>query len=495
MQRSHPIIWVLAALTLAVLLLAGDAPARYRLSDNPLFLQELGAGKVDFDMQGKQFSIQADTSRLESSLSLRYGLSEKLSFEFNYPFLMESQGAFSKSGQGDLMTALTFHQPLKSLPGLAWGLRQALVFPSGFRRELDGFESFTLGRTQSETLAQLELGDRPGEAARLWLSLNGGLRTDNHRQHTRALWGAAMRYHLLHRWFYLESELAQEMATGSKEASYQFSAGLGAKLPLGFRLRLGAEERVLYDLDRFGLYLGFSWSRQPTLPVRVRHRHLREGLQQRLNEKNKVPSFTLEPGTPELLSETGRLPFLPLRVAVLPFEEGGSAPVADELTRSFQQAIEADSSFQVIAAEEVRRVLEIQHLAAGQLADEGAANLVGRELRVDLVLRGRVQRFEPSLLQGPLFAPFMANTRSGSLLDARVWLQEVDSPSPPQQASLQAQRFGKSRLSWFPVTHGHRELPRSAVERSQLTRQVLDSWCAQARETLLYEVSEQLVVE
>jgi hypothetical protein len=111
------------------------------------------------------------------------------------------------------------------------------------------------------------------------------------------------------------------------------------------------------------------------------------------------------------------------------------------------------------------------------------------------VLWGRVLSFQPDQRRGPLLAPLFARTFSASELEARVWLMAVDQPGPPQLATLRSSCQGKGRLSLFPVTHGHDEQPGSAVERSRLTRQVLDDWCARARESLLYEVSEQFVVK
>jgi hypothetical protein len=476
------------------LVLVLSAGARYRLSDRPLFLDEMGAGEVLFDMQGKQFTIQADTVRLESSVGLHYGISDRLSFEFNYPYLSESQGAFSKSGQGDLITALSYRHGLPRWPSLNWGVRQSLIFPSGFRRELIGFERFTTGRTQSETLVQLEAGDSPTRPADLWLGLHGGLRTDNHVEGTRLLWGASIRYHLLKRRLFIESELAQEMATGNKEATYQFSAGGGGRLPFGFQLRLGVEERVMYNLDRFGLYAGLSWSHQPAVPVRIMHRHLRQGILERLNEKNKVPSFTLEPGAPALLTEAGRLPFLPLRVAILPFDDAGMAPVAQALSAAFSQVVESDTSFQVVSRADLDRVLKINHLTIDQVSSDDIVNLVGRELQADLVLRGKVLAYEPDMRGGPLLAPIMARTHQACHLEAQVWLHQVDKPGPPQTIQVNTLAKGAGRLSLFPVAHGHHEQPGSAVERSRLNRDALERWCVSARESLLYEVSEQLVV-
>lgn len=484
-----------SAFLLLALCVAPPLAARYRVGDSPLFLQETRKGRMILEAQGKQFAIQADTIRMESALQLEVGINDRLSFEFSYPFLMEEQGGLSKSGQGDLLAALSYHHPVPAWPFLQLGVRQALIFPSGFRRELAGFDSFTAGRTQSETLVQLEFGDSPTEKSPLWLSLNGGIRTDNHLENSQLLWGASMRYHLFKRWVFVESELAQEMSTATKEARYQFSAGAGLRLPFGFQFRVGAEERVLYDLDRFGLYAGLRWQHQPPQLIRLQHRHLRDFLHRQLEEKNRVPSFTLEPGTPALLTEAGRLPFLPLRVALLPVEDTGGAPVALALCDGLRQAIEADTSFQIIPADEVRRVLLTQHLDPERMVDEHRLNEIGRALYADLVLQGRVLSFEPALLSGFHWPPFLAGTRSGSRLEARLWLHQVDQPGPPVQALLSREQQGKRRWSTFPVTHGHREKPGSAVERSQLMRQVMDAWCASARESLLYEVTEQTVVQ
>lgn len=484
-----------AILMLLALSQALPALARYRLGDSPLFLLEGRQGRLLLEAQGKQFTLEADTLRTESAVHLEYGLTNCLAFEFSYPFLMERQGEFSKSGQGDLVAALAYHQPLNPWPRLQLGARQAVIFPSGFRRELAGFDSFTAGRAQSETLVQLEYGDSPGDPVPLWLALNGGLRTDNHREHTQALWGAAMRYHMFKRRAFVESELAQEMSTSSKEARYQFSAALGLRLPFGFELKVGAEERVLFNLDRFGLYAGLRWQHLPPRLIRIQHLHLRDLLQRQLDEKNRVPSFTLEPGTPALLVDKGRLPFLPLRVALLPMEESAGAPVAASLEQMLRQVIEADSSFQVIPQDQVVLALRTRRLSDSRMVNEDLLNEIGRYLKADVILQGRVLAFEPSMRTGLLLPPLLAATRSASRLEARLWLHQVDHPGPPLQALLSSQERGKTRWALAPVTHGHREKPGSAVERSRLMQQVLESWCDRARLALLYEVSEQMVVQ
>ena len=480
---------------LATCALLAPAHGRVRLGDAPMFFQEAHKGRLLVEAQGKQFQIEADTARMESALRFDYGISERLAFQFSYPFLMESQGPLSKSGQGDLVAALHWQQILQRWPALRIGLRQALVFPSGFRRELAGFDSFTSGRTQSETLVQLELGDAPAAQAPLWLALNGGLRTDNHLENTQALWGASVRFHLLKRRLFLECELAQEMSTANKETRYQFSAGGGIKLPFGFLLRLGAEERVLYDLDRFGMYAGLAWQHQPPVLVRVRHRHLRDYLQTQLDEKNRVPGFTLEPGTPSLLTETGRLPFLPLRVAILPLEEANGAPVAERLREHLRQSLEADTSLHVIDDQSVELALLTRRQPAGRLLPEESLDELGRALKADLILQGRVLDFQPRLRTGLDLSPLMAATRSAAKLEARLWLHQVDRPGSATQVQLSQTRSGDRRWSAPPVTHGHGEKPAGALERSRLTREVLEAWCADAHESLLYEVSEQVVVQ
>jgi hypothetical protein len=480
---------------LGAFLLASAGGARYRLSDSPLFLHDMRAGRVEFEGQGKQFIFEADTLRQESAFGLRYGLTQRLVFEFSYPYLMESLGPLSKSGQGDLATALSYRHPLSNWPGMSLGLRQALIFPSGFRRELVGFDRFTGGRTQAETLVQLEFGDRPQDLSTLWLAVNGGLRTDNHLENTKMLWGASIRYHLVQRWLFLESELAQEMATDTKEATYQFSAGLGVKLPWGFQVRLGAEERVIYELDRFGLYAALGWSRQPVIPIRMRYRHLHPGLQKRLDDKNKVPSFTLEPGTPALLTESGRLPFLPLRVVLLPFVEADQAPVAVTLSQAFHRVIEADSSFQVVPPAEVEAYLDFHRMASRDLTEETAINELGRSLKADLVLRGRILSYQPRQFRGHALPPLFARSRQAGTLEAQAWLQQVDHPGPPHSAKLSWEESGPGRWSLFTAKHGLRERPGSALERSALTHQLLESWSILAANTLMYEETEVLVID
>jgi hypothetical protein len=217
--------------------------------------------------------------------------------------------------------------------------------------------------------------------------------------------------------------------------------------------------------------------------VRIQHRHLRDFLQRQLDEKNRVPSFTLEPGTPTLLTDKGRLPFLPLRVALFPVEDTGGAPVSEALSRTLRQAIEADSSFSVIPEQDVRLALRTYRIPEGRMVEEAQLNELGRVLKADVILQGRVLSFEPSLRTGILIPPLIAGSRSTSRLDARMWLHLVDQPGPPVQVQLQSEQRGSRRWSSLPVTHGHREKPGSAVERSHLMQQVLEDWCARTRES------------
>lgn len=482
-------------LTAALLALSSSLPARYRLDDSPLFFQDMRAGRVVFSGQGKQFSLAADTTRLEAAGHLKVGLSDHLSFDFGFPYLSEAQGPFSKSGQGDLCTSLSWHQPLRPWPGLQAAARQALVFPSGFRKELTGFQSFTTRRMQWESLVQLELGDRSDQPASLWLAVHGGIRTDNRLENTSLLWGASLRYHLWKRWLALESELAQEMVSSTKEATYQFSAGVELDLPFGFAIRAGAEERVMADLDRFGIYAGLSWSRQPVIPLRIRHRHLQPAIQRRLDAKNKVPSFTLEPGAPSLLSETGRLPFLPLQVVILPFAEHQQAPVAQALCRRIRQVVEQDTSFAVVAEEDLAEALARNRWRAEDLEAKEDLDQLGRILGADLVLRGRILRFDPRDRRGASMPPILANNRQASRLEAQVWLHQVDNPEAPRQAVLAAEAVGPGRWVLFTANRGRHELTDEARRRHELTQRALDLWCDQATNALLYEVTEQLVID
>ncbi len=485
----------LGAVALGSVWPGGPALARYRVDDSSLFLNEIRAGRVELGGQGTLFSVGADTTHLEAAGSLKVGLNDRVCFEFSYPYLSQSQGAFSKSGQGDLVCALSYHQALPLWPGLHAGLRQSLIFPSGFRQELAGFDEFTTGRSQSETLLLLEQAGAEGKDAPLWLALNAGMRTDSHRENTKFLWGAAFRYQVLPRWLYVESELAQELDTGTKEMDYQFSAGAGLSLPMGFELRAGAQERVLYNLDRFGLYAGLAWSHQPVIPVRIRHRHLQPLLQQRLDAKNKVPSFTLEPGAPPLLAEAGRLPFLPLKVLVLPFIETDSSPVAARLAEHLRRTVEEDSSFALLPEADLTRALESLHLNIKQIRTDQLVNELGRALGADLVLRGQVLAHEPRGRKGISLKPLFARSRQAHRLEAQVWLHEVDQASSPRTVRLASEAEGPVRWLFLKAEHGEGDFPEDARVRSDLTRQSLERWCRLASDALMYESTEQVVVD
>lgn len=469
--------------------------ARYRTDDNTLFFSESEAGRVDVGGQGTFFSIGADTSHMEAAASLKLGVGDHICFEFSYPYLSQSQGTYSKSGQGDLVSALSYHRALPLWPGLHAGLRQALIFPSGFRQELAGFDDFTTGRAQWETLLQVEQAGEEIDKIPLWLALNAGLRTDSHRENTKFLWGAAFRYQVLPRWLHVESELAQEMNTGNKESEYQFSAGAGSELPFGFVLRAGVQERIMYNLDRFGIYAGLSWSHQPVVPVRLLRRHLRPYLQERLDAKNRVPSFTLEPGAPPLLAEAGRLPFLPLKVLVLPFLEEGSSPVAESLAETMRQTVQLDTALALVPEADLTRALEVLHLTISQIRTDKAVNELGRQVGADLVLRGQILTHEPRSRKGFSLRPLVAQSRQAHRLEAQVWLHGVDQATPPRTARLESEATGSAQWLFLRAEHGQKDIPENALERSALTRQSLEKWCRAAADALMYESTEQLVVD
>lgn len=484
-----------AILALGLLSLAQPASARLRRLGEGLFLRDWHHRQIEFIGQGGQFAFEADTIRMESAAALRYGLLPRLGVQVVFPFISESHGDFSKAGQGDLLASLIYRHPLAPWPGWSLGLVETVSFPSGFREELAGFPSYTAARTLSETLATVEISDSDETPFPFWLSVHGGLRTDNHRENTVLIWGASLRYDLFRRWAWLESEFDQEMRTDDKSAHFQFFAGGRASLPFGFSLRAGAEQYFFGDIDRFGFYGGLSWKWAPVVPVEIRRRHLRPTLQRALDEKNRVPGFTLEPGTPELLEAAGRLPFLPLTVAVLPFEEADGHRVAQELNERLRQTLDADSSLQVLDEALVLHACRELKLDSIKLPTPSQIDELGRRLDADFVLVGRVQQHDPTLRAGLDWAPLVVRSRLGSRLEASAWLYETRRSGPGTRATIVSEQYGSAHWEWLHAERGHDGLANDPRERNRQIEAVLLDWSRSARDELFYEVSVQRIVE
>lgn len=493
MQTGYPLFRT--ALALGLLGLVLPASARLRRLSEGLFLRDWQHRQVEFVGQGAQFAVDADTMRVESTVALRYGLLPRLGVQVAFPFISEARGDFSKAGQGDLQATLAYIQPLAPWPNWRLGLVETVSFPSGFREELAGFPAYTTARAMSETLVTLEVSDSDEAPIPFWLNLEAGLRTDNHRENTVFVWGAALRYDLFHRWVWLESEFAQEMRTDDKSTDFQFFTGGRIHLPFNFLLRLGAEQRFFGSIDRFGLYGGLSWSWAPTLPVEIRRRHLRPSLQRALDEKNRVPGFTLEPGAPDLLQEAGRLPFLPLTVAILLFEEADGRRLADGLDQSLRQELEADSSLRILEADRVAFTcrelqLDVNRMPAPEQIDE-----LGRRLEADFVLVGRIQRHDPALRVGLNWAPLLVRSRLGSRLEASAWLYDVQRSGPGMRRTIVSEHFDRARWRWLHVERGHDDLADDPRERHRQIEAVLQDWSELARDEMFYETSIQRIVE
>lgn len=231
------------------------------------------------------------------------------------------------------------------------------------------------------------------------------------------------------------------------------------------------------------------------MPVRLLRRHLRPFLQERLDAKNKVPSFTLEPGAPPLLAEAGRLPFIPLKVLVLPFNEEASSPVAESLAETMRHTVQLDTALSVVPEAELTRALEVLHMTINQIRTDKAVNELGRQVGADLVLRGQILAHEPRSRKGFSVRPLITKSRQAHRLEAQVWLHGVDQASPPRTARLVSEATGPAQWLFLRADHGQKDLPENALERSALTRQSLEKWCRTAADALLYESTEQLVVD
>lgn len=485
--RPRPLI-LLA--TLGSLVFAGLAEGRVRYLDAARFLFDSGKGHYAFYMQGKQFIFEEDSSRTEAAFAFKAGLSEHWSLYMSLPYMMEARGTMNKNGQGDVAASIDWHNDLQILPGTTIGMRETVSIPSGYRKVLPGFPAWTKERVEWETTAHLEYGGSDPVLFPVWLSAYGGVRTDDHLENTATLWGAALRVNMFKRLLFFESEFGQEIRTGDKSSSSRLSTGVGLRLPLGFELRAGAEQRLLYGLDRLGVYAGLAWTRQPVPTIRLRNRYLREPVLQKLKQKNAVPGFTLEPGTPELFQDGGRLPYLPLKVAILP-AGGNEQKITAELMESMKQAIEADTSFQVIAPEQVDRAMSDLHLSSERSSNW--VNLLGLHLQADYILSWNLSSYDPWRIHSWRLPGILTKSRAESTLTGRIRLHEVEGSQPPLLAELGASAVGSSRLRWFQV-EPHRVGQPDAIERNRMNRELLERWGSDARERLFYEISEQVII-
>ena len=263
-----------------LLLVVLGAHARQRLLNDPLFINDFHYQKFSFTGQGTSFAVEVDTSRTEMAMGFGYGLLPGLQVDFTFPFRNEVHGLETKAGQGDFLAALTWYRHCKRVAWLRYGLRETVRFPSGFREELSGFESYSTGRTHAETLALVEIASGGNDPARprFLLDAHAGLVMDVHLQNRHVLTGAALRYYIL-RFLMIETEFAQEMQQTTREVEYQFFAGGRLYLPWGFGLKFGMQQRFFEYYDRFGMYAGMSWSHTAPVPIEVRHRHYRPVIQ------------------------------------------------------------------------------------------------------------------------------------------------------------------------------------------------------------------------
>jgi hypothetical protein len=487
-NRRGIAVWVLAA---GLLLAAAPASARIRLLNDPVFLGDLHSQRWEFIAQGSSFALAEDHTRTEAAGGLTYGLSQHLHFGFGFPFINETLGERSKAGQGDLSASLCYVAPLARLEQVKWGLRQTLLFPTGFRESLDGFGEFSERGTRSESLLLLEL-DQP----RFTLDGHAGFSMDDRRESAHSLWGLGVRGRLWREWLMVEMELGQELDLGDKLYDYQFYGGLRSNLPLGLTLKLGAEQRLVDELDHFGVYAGLTWHLQHRDPVRIRSRHLKESIRHTLEQRNRQPGFSLEPGM-EAPAEPAAGPhdFEPVRVLILPFADPSGYPVSDVLWQSCLERFDSDSSLAVIPRERIEQARERLGYAPGLLLDETRQRTLGAGLDADFVLSGRILAHQPARRSGLDLAPLLSHTRLSSVLEAQLQLLEVGSGALHYKGVVRSSASSRGSLRLFAVTERHGDANLSAADRGPLLASTLEQWTRQALDELFYEYSVQMVVQ
>jgi hypothetical protein len=482
-------------LAFSIFLIAQVLFARQSRLNDPLFISDFLYRQTLVEGQGSFYTQDVDTTRMEAAFSLRYGIRPNLDFSFAFPYASETQGLLSKSGQGDLVTALTLYGSFSSVEWLKWGLRETVSFPTGFREELSGFPAFTHDRAKSETLALLEIiGLNEGRQSFL-VDLHLGFDTDNHRQNTHLIWGIGFRKNLFKQIVFLESEFGQEMRTDNKFAEYQFFVGARTSLPFGLGLKLGVEQHILEHKDVFGIFASMYWSYRPRIPVEIRSRHLRSSLQSVLDNKNKVPGFTLEPGAPGVLEEEGRFPFLPLKIAVLPFEESSSFGIAEFLHDNCLNNFENDTLLSVIPHEDITQAMEISKLQPGKVLSAEDAQNLGLELNADFLVYGKIIEHNPRVREGFSLKPLFAHVHTENHLSAMTWLFQVKNAHIEYKGIIEAVASSDKQWRLIHADRGEYENLIDPLKRHQLERENVERWTKQALDNLFYEYSVQWVVE
>jgi hypothetical protein len=476
---------------LLLMLLTLPSMARVRLLNDPVFLSDLHGQRWEFIAQGSSFTLAEDHTRMETAGGLTYGLSKNLHFGFGFPFISESLGNQTKSGQGDLEASLCWTSALGKSEQLKWGARQTLLFPTGFREELEGIEAFSEKSTRSETLVLLEL-DQP----RFTLDGHAGFSMDDRRENPHSLWGVGVRGKLWREWLMLEMELGQDLDLGDKLYDYQFYGGVRSNLPFGLTFKLGAEQRLVDNLDHFGVYAGLTWHLQHRDPVKIRSRHLRESIRYTLEQRNQQPGFSLEPGsdaTPAV--PAGQWNFKPVRLVILPLADPSGYPVSDVLWQTCLNRFDSDSSLSVVPRDRVDQARERLGYPVDLQLGEEQQRALGASLDADFVVSGRILTNQPAERSGLDLAPLFSRTRLSSLLEAQLLLLEVGNGAVHYKGIVSSKASTGSSTRWFAVKQGHGDASLPATHRSRLLTRTLEQWSQSALDELFYEYSVQMVVQ
>ena len=477
----------------APLLLLGIAavlPARERLLNDPVSLNDLHGQRWEFIAQSSQFALSETHTRMEGAAGLTYGLSDHLHFGFGFPFISETIGSQAKAGQGDLEASLCWKSAVPGKSNMSWGARQTLLFPTGFREDLEGFSAFSNQNTRSETLLLLEL-----DQTRFTMDGHVGFSTDDRRTNTHSVWGVGVRGRLWKEWVMLEMELGQELDLGDKLYDYQFYGGLRSNLPFGLTFKAGAEQRLVDNLDHFGVYAGLTWHLQHRDPVTIRSRNLRESIRHTLELRNQNPGYSVEPGnelapTPQASSWD----FEPVRLVILPFADPAGMPVSDVLWDTCLNRFDTDSSLAVIPRLLVDQTRERLGLPLNLQLNAEQQRQLGASLGADFVVSGRILSSEPARRTGLDLAPLLSRTRLSSSLEAQILMLEVGSGALHYKGVISAEARTEPSLRLFNVKQAHRDALLLAPARSRLLTSTLEQWTQQALDELFYEYSVQMVV-
>jgi hypothetical protein len=426
-------------------------------------------------------SLEIDTTRVDAHGALQYGLSEQFSFSLIFPYRMETHLNDSKAGQRDLIAGLSYRHQLRE--HLWIGLSESVSVTSAFKTELEGFGDWGHPVPQYET--RLHLGGRTLRSPlvhNLHFQLNTGVRTDAHLENTVLQWDGQFHLDFWKNRLRITTEFGQEMRTDNKDFTHQLGASFSAALPWNFRLGFGVVQTSYRDLTPFGAQFSLGWTHQKQ-PVVLRTRHrLLPALSTILDEKNRVPVFTLEPreSESESLADAGRLPFRPLDVAFLPVPGNSTDIVDDRFVESLSTEVSEDTLIHVLSHKKIQSAYENLRIMPDQTIDEQTLIQLASILDADVLVQSLDVNRSVVLDQKKFL--LLRNSRLSAEFNSRV---RVFIPGATGFLPLRAMTWtdvGPSNYMWRSADN----LSRNPIHQASLEASLLERATKELRHDLFY---------